>query len=244
VRRRARAGFAIYLVGVVAMLLFGLGAVLSFRSAFTISTQRRIRQSLEARYLAEAGLQRALHLMRHGHVRLADSFEYGGGKVALKFQPGVGPFGEPLIDVLSRGTFLELSTVLLAKVELDPAFLMPDAPTAGTAPPTTPPASDLDLGSGNPQARPSAGKGLHVTLVKYVATIPEELAGSLELPKASEMLVSRIKKANSRYAEALSGISRAELRWNLFGLAAAAAAGQAGPGVTAPPSTTGTRTRP
>ncbi|MBI4871297.1 MAG: hypothetical protein HY814_06985 [Candidatus Riflebacteria bacterium] len=213
---------AVYLVVLLAMILFGLGAVLSFRSAFNISAQRRIRHSLEARYLAEAGLQRALHFLRRGHTRLNDSFDYGGGKVSFQFQPGTGPYSEPLIDVLSRGTFQELSTVLLAKVEVDPVFLMDSEADAGT---TTGPAQDWIGAVGSYGTSPSTTGtgGSHVTMVKYVATVSNDPTAPMDLAKANDGFLARVRDANARYAAQLSGVSRAELRWRLFDLAVAVA---------------------
>jgi hypothetical protein len=222
---------AIYLVGALAMILFALGALLSFRSAFNISSQRRVKQSLESRHLAEAGVQRALHLMRHGHTALSDSFEYGGGKVAVTFAPGTGALGEPLIEVLSRGTFLELTTLLSAQVELDPVFLRSQPEShASTGPDRGQdgPTSDLDLSGAATPTSPAAGRGLHVTLVKVIATVTEEAKTPADLTSAHRQLVERIRKANTRYVESLSGLTRADLRWNLFGLAAAVASAEPG----------------
>ena len=221
---------AIYLVCTLAMILFALGALLSFRSAFNISSQRRVKQSLESRHLAEAGLQRALHLMRHGHTALTDSFEYGGGKVAVSFAPGTGALGEPLIEVLSRGTFLELTTVLAAQVELDPVFLrsQPSSADSTAIAAREGPSSDLDTGTAAAPSPAAGSHALHVTLVKAIATVTEDSGGPASLASAHRQLVERIRKANARYIESLSGLTRAELRWNLFGVAAAVASAEPG----------------
>ncbi|MBI2945610.1 MAG: hypothetical protein HYY25_15565 [Candidatus Wallbacteria bacterium] len=225
-----RKGMALYLVLGLALVLFGLGAMLSMRSTFNLSAQRRVRQSLESRYLAEAGLQRALHQLKHGQTALSDAFDYGGGKVSLQFQPGTGAFGEPVIDVLTRGSFHELRTTLFAKVEVDPSFLKsaagedppPDA-SAPATPESTPPA-------------PSPASG-HVALVKTVMTLPDTAGGaSPDLPAAQQAFTQSVRAANTRYVESLASVSRAELRWNLFKLACAVAAagGSSDPGPNAP----------
>ncbi|MBI3892780.1 MAG: hypothetical protein HY303_14755 [Candidatus Wallbacteria bacterium] len=208
-------GLAVYLVVGLALILFGLGALLSMRSTFNISAQRRIRQSLEARYLAEAGLQRTLHYLKHGQTRLSDRFDFGGGKVALQFQPGTGPFGERVTDVLSQGTYQELQTSLFAKVEVDPAFLK--SATASSD------ATDSATTSSESTTPPASPGSAHVALVKYVVTLPEDASAVPDLPSAQKRFDLRMKSANTRYVEGLASVGRAELRWNLYRLGCAVA---------------------
>ncbi len=132
--------------------------------------------------------------------------------------------------MLSRGTFLELSTVLAAQVELDPVFLRsrPGSEDTTASASREGVSSDLDLGTAAVPSPAMAGHGLHVTLIKAIATVTEDASGPASPASAHRQLVERIRKANARYVESLSGLTRAELRWNLFGVAAAVASAEPG----------------
>ncbi len=215
---RNRQGMAIYLVAILAMILFSLGALLSFRSTFSLAQQRRVRHSLEARYLAEAGVQRALHRMRHGKDRFAETFDYGGGLVTTRFEPGTGPFGEPVLDILSRGQFQDLPVVLFAKAEINPEFIR-----AGGADPVP----DLLAATSPKPASPPAG--LRVATVKYVLSLADPPGKKLDLMEANRQFAKRIKAANERYVNDLAGLSRAELRWAMYQLGLQQAGRKPGP---------------